>query len=245
MSTSSRRSATASRSDSNKSAYTSNVIATDACPSIRWATFGLAPAEMASDAGPGRLLPYLAGRIPGSTSVCAKGRFVWPDGTVVQPLRTPGGYRHFTLEMIKDIALSSYRHGWFKMDTLKSTLLQLVMAVYCDTGEIPVDPRSCSSCHRCRCSSVWRRMLRSRCSTSSGSSAHRVSQSLSGTNPSSRGGGDNTVATGYDAVLNHLIVLLVQPFSRLCAVARSRAAELAADAGLAGAAAAPRGRSQQ
>jgi len=35
-----------------------------------------------------------------------QGEFVRPDGAVVQPLRTPGRYRRFTLEMPKDIALS-------------------------------------------------------------------------------------------------------------------------------------------
>ena len=29
-------------------------------------------------------------------------QFVRPDGTVVVPLRTPGGYRRFTLTMLKD-----------------------------------------------------------------------------------------------------------------------------------------------
>ncbi len=31
-------------------------------------------------------------------------QFVLPDGTVVQPLRTPGGYRRFTPAMLEDIA---------------------------------------------------------------------------------------------------------------------------------------------
>ena len=51
-----------------------------------------------------------------------RGQFVLPDGTVVRPLRTPGGYRRFTTGMLKDIALSSYRNGWFSMDKLKSAL---------------------------------------------------------------------------------------------------------------------------
>lgn len=63
------------------------------------------------------------------------GDFVLPDGTVVQPVRTPGGYRRFTLEVLKDITLSSYRHGWFKMDKLKCTFRELAIAVYGDTGE--------------------------------------------------------------------------------------------------------------
>lgn len=66
------------------------------------------------------------------------GDFVLPDGTVVQPLRTPGGYRRFTLEILKEIALSSYRHGWFKMDKLKCTFRELAMAVYGDTDEYQI-----------------------------------------------------------------------------------------------------------
>ena len=31
-----------------------------------------------------------------------------------------GGYRRFTLAMLEDIALSSYRHHWFSMNKLKS-----------------------------------------------------------------------------------------------------------------------------
>jgi hypothetical protein len=63
--------------------------------------------------------------------------FVLPDGTVVRPLRTPGSYRRFTTEMLKEIALSSYRNGWFSMEKLKSTLRELAMAVYRDTGKMP------------------------------------------------------------------------------------------------------------
>lgn len=47
-------------------------------------------------------------------------QFIRPDGTPVQPLRTQGGYRRFTLAMLEDIALSSYRHHWFSMNKLKS-----------------------------------------------------------------------------------------------------------------------------
>ena len=35
-----------------------------------------------------------------------KGQFILRDGTSVQPLRTPGGYRRFTTAMLRDIALS-------------------------------------------------------------------------------------------------------------------------------------------
>ena len=53
-------------------------------------------------------------------------QFIRPDGTTVQPLRTQGGYRRFTLAMIEDIALSSYRHHWFSMNKLKSTYRELL-----------------------------------------------------------------------------------------------------------------------
>jgi hypothetical protein len=46
-------------------------------------------------------------------------QFIRPDGTTVQPLRTQGGYRRFTLAMLEDIALSCYRHHWFSMNKLK------------------------------------------------------------------------------------------------------------------------------
>jgi hypothetical protein len=66
------------------------------------------------------------------------GQFVLPDGTVVRPLRTAGGYRRFTLAMLEDIALSSYRNHWFSMGHLKSTYRELLMAAYRDTGEAKI-----------------------------------------------------------------------------------------------------------
>ena len=64
--------------------------------------------------------------------------FVLRDGTTVQPLRTPGGYRRFTLAMLKEVALSSHRHGWFSMDELKSTIRELLVAAHRDTGEYEI-----------------------------------------------------------------------------------------------------------
>lgn len=61
-------------------------------------------------------------------------QFVRPDGTVVVPLRTPGGYRRFTLAMLKDIASCCYRHGWFSMETLKSVYRRIVVVAHRDTG---------------------------------------------------------------------------------------------------------------
>src|ERR1700742_3439584 len=66
------------------------------------------------------------------------GQFVLPDGTVVQPLRTPGGYRRFTLAILEDIALSSYRNHWFSMGHLKSTYRELLIAAHRDTGEAKI-----------------------------------------------------------------------------------------------------------
>ena len=62
-------------------------------------------------------------------------QFIRPDGTTVQPLRTQGGYRRFTTEMLKDIATSSYRQHWFSMEKLKLTFRALAIAAYRDTGE--------------------------------------------------------------------------------------------------------------
>ncbi len=68
-----------------------------------------------------------------------RGQFVLPDGTTVQPLRTQGGYRRFTLEMLKDITLSSYRYEWFSMNKVRSIFSELTMATHDATGgyEIP------------------------------------------------------------------------------------------------------------
>ena len=65
-------------------------------------------------------------------------QLVLPDGTVVRPLRTAGGYRRFTLAMLEDIALSSYRNHWFSMGHLKSTYRELLIAAHRDTGEAKI-----------------------------------------------------------------------------------------------------------
>jgi hypothetical protein len=67
-----------------------------------------------------------------------KGEFVLRDGTTVQPLRTPGGYRRFTLAMLEDVALSSHRNGWFSMDELKSTIRELLVAAHRETREYEI-----------------------------------------------------------------------------------------------------------
>jgi hypothetical protein len=91
---------------------------------------GLAPTFSAREAAAllGRSYSWLDQRV-------RKNQFVLPDGGVVQPLRTPGGYRRFNLEMLQDIALSSYRRGWFSINKLRSTFNGLAIAAHRDTGE--------------------------------------------------------------------------------------------------------------
>jgi hypothetical protein len=67
-----------------------------------------------------------------------RGEFVRPDGTIVQPLRSPGGHRHFSIEMLKDIAACCYRHHWFSFEELKSVFRELAVAAYGDTGECEI-----------------------------------------------------------------------------------------------------------
>jgi hypothetical protein len=69
-----------------------------------------------------------------------QGDFVQPDGTSVQALRSRGGYRYFTFEMLQDIAACCYRHRWFTLGELKSVFHKLAVAAYRDAGdhEIPV-----------------------------------------------------------------------------------------------------------
>ncbi|MDT5331909.1 MAG: hypothetical protein QOF31_3206 [Mycobacterium sp.] len=56
------------------------------------------------------------------------GQFTNPDGSVLQPLRTPGGYRRFRQSTLRDIALCCYRHRWFTMNALKLVLRELATA---------------------------------------------------------------------------------------------------------------------
>jgi hypothetical protein len=95
---------------------------------------GLEPTFSAREAAAllGRSFSWLDQRV-------RNGDFVLPDGTVVQPLRTPGGYRRFSLEMLKDIVISSYNHGWFSMNKLRCTFNELAVAAYGDTGECSIN----------------------------------------------------------------------------------------------------------
>jgi hypothetical protein len=59
-----------------------------------------------------------------------QGDFVRPNGASVQALRSPGGYRYLTFEMLIDIASSCYRHRWFSFGELKSVFHELAVAAY-------------------------------------------------------------------------------------------------------------------
>jgi hypothetical protein len=97
------------------------------------AALGLEPTYSAREAAAllGRSFSWLDQRVRG-------GQFTNPDGSVLQPLRTPGGYRRFRQSTLRDIALCCYRHRWFTMDALKSVLRELAIAAYRDTEEYKV-----------------------------------------------------------------------------------------------------------
>jgi hypothetical protein len=99
-------------------------------PTAQIAVLGVEPTYSAREAALllGRSYSWLDQRL-------RAGQFVLPDGTIVEPRRTAGGYRRFTLAMLEDIALSSYRHGWFPMEKLKFTYRELLIAAHRDTGE--------------------------------------------------------------------------------------------------------------
>jgi hypothetical protein len=101
------------------------------------AAFGLEPTYSAREAAVllGRSYSWLDQRL-------REDQFIRPDGTTVQPLRTQGGYRRFTLAMLEDIALSSYRHHWFSMEKLKLIYRELLIAAHRDTGEYKIPGRS-------------------------------------------------------------------------------------------------------
>ena len=107
------------------------MMSADPTPVI--AALGIKPTYSAREAAVllGRSYSWLDQRV-------RKDQFIVPDGTVVQPLRTPGGYRRFTLAMLEDIALSSYRNHWFSMDNLKSIYRELLVAAHRETGEYKI-----------------------------------------------------------------------------------------------------------
>jgi hypothetical protein len=67
-----------------------------------------------------------------------RGEFVRPDGTVLQSLRSPGGYRYFSIEMLREIACCCYRHHWFSYDEMRSVFREPAMAAHRDTGEYKI-----------------------------------------------------------------------------------------------------------
>ncbi|MFZ0226754.1 MAG: hypothetical protein WAL41_07385 [Mycobacterium sp.] len=66
------------------------------------------------------------------------GEFTLPDGTPVQPLRSPGGYRYFSIEMLSDIATCCHRHHCYSLEELKSIIRELLVAAHRATGEYKI-----------------------------------------------------------------------------------------------------------
>jgi hypothetical protein len=106
---------------------------TSADPTPTIAALGIQPTYSAREAAVllGRSYSWLDQRLRAD-------QFIRPDGTTVQPLRTQGGYRRFTTEMLKDIATSSYRQHWFSMEKLKLTFRTLAKATYSGSGEYKI-----------------------------------------------------------------------------------------------------------
>jgi hypothetical protein len=102
-------------------------------PTAQIAALGIAPIYSAKEAAVllGRSYSWLDQRVRG-------GQFVMPDGTVVQPLRTTAGYRRFTTEMLRDIAIPSRNHHWFSWEKLQTALRELAMAAHRETGEYKI-----------------------------------------------------------------------------------------------------------
>ena len=91
---------------------------------------GLEPTYSAREAAAmlGRSYSWLEQRL-------REAQFVLPDGTTVQPLRTPGGYRRFTLPMLRDIIVASTRQGWFSVEDTRCALRAVITASYREIGE--------------------------------------------------------------------------------------------------------------
>jgi hypothetical protein len=107
------------------------------------AALGVEPTYSAREAAAllGRSYSWLDQRV-------RKGQFVRPNGAVVQPLRSAGGYRYFSIDMLKDIAACCYRHRWFSMDKLKSTYRELIIAAHHATCDYKIpggEPRVASA----------------------------------------------------------------------------------------------------
>jgi hypothetical protein len=111
-------------------------------PTTVIASLGVEPTYSAQEASAmlGRSYSWLDQRL-------RAGQFIRTDGTTVRPIRTAGGYRRFTLAMLRDIATCSYRHSWFTMDALKLVLCELAMAAHRETGDYKI-PSSAPYCGR-------------------------------------------------------------------------------------------------
>jgi hypothetical protein len=66
------------------------------------------------------------------------GQFITSDGATVQPLRTPGGYRRFTLPILRDIIAASARQGWFSVADVRFALTAVITASYRETGKYKI-----------------------------------------------------------------------------------------------------------
>ncbi|WP_426649791.1 hypothetical protein [Mycobacterium seoulense] len=60
-----------------------------------------------------------------------RGEFVAPDGSVLEPLRAANGYRFFSTQTLREIAMYCYRRRWYSFDELKSVLHQLASDIQC------------------------------------------------------------------------------------------------------------------
>jgi len=97
------------------------------------AALGLKPTYSAQEAAAmlGRSYSWLDQRLRAA-------QFVLPDGSTVQPLRTPGGYRRFTLRMLRDIIVASTHRGWFSVEDTRFALDAVIAASHRETGKFKI-----------------------------------------------------------------------------------------------------------
>src|SRR5690348_4571305 len=62
-----------------------------------------------------------------------RGEFVAPDGSVLEALRAANGYRFFSSETLRHVAMCCYRRRWYTFDELKSVLRELAIDIQCAT----------------------------------------------------------------------------------------------------------------
>ena len=102
-------------------------------PTTEIAALGIEPTFSAREAAAllGRSFSWLDQRV-------RRGQFVRPDGAVLTPLRTCGGYRYFTIEMLREIACCCHRHRWYSYEELRSVFRELAIASHRDIGEYKI-----------------------------------------------------------------------------------------------------------